>query len=188
MARQKSADKRQAILSAAITQIAKEGLGAATASIAKEAAVANGSFFTYFETKQELFNQLYRELKLELIAVVREEWPDASELRTRFRHNWMRWTKWGADFPEKRRALAQLSVSDLVTDETRASGIWEAEFTLDVIREISRKGALKGQPPAFVFSIVETLAGATMDFMIRDPKHAASLQASGFEAAWKAIS
>ena len=188
MARQKSTDKRQAILSAATTLIAKEGLGAATASIAREAAVSNGSLFTYFETKQYLFNQLYTELKLELIEALREEWPDTSSIRTRFRHIWVRWTGWGADFPEKRRTLAQLSVSDLVTDETRAAGILEAGFTLDVIREMSRKGVLKGQPPAFVFSIVEALAGTTVDYMIRDPKHAAGLQASGFEAACKAIS
>src|ERR1700730_13401752 len=188
MARQKSEDKRQAILSAAVTQIAREGLGASTASIAKEAAVANGTFFTYFETKQELLNQLDVELRLELIAVVREGWPDASSPRARFKHCWMRWTKWGADFPDKRKALAQLGVSDLVTAETRALGLREAEFTLDAIREIARKGALKGQPSAFLFSIVEALAGTTMDFMIRDPRHAEGIQTSGFEAACKAIS
>ena len=33
----------------------KVGLGAPTATIAKEAGVSNGSLFTYFETKADLF-------------------------------------------------------------------------------------------------------------------------------------
>ena len=49
MPRAKSDDKRSAILSAAIRLIATEGLGVATATIAKEARISNGSLFTYFE-------------------------------------------------------------------------------------------------------------------------------------------
>jgi hypothetical protein len=56
MARSKSDDRRSAIMSAAIRVIASQGLGAATATIAKEAGVSNGSLFTYFETKADLLN------------------------------------------------------------------------------------------------------------------------------------
>ena len=59
MARPRSDEKRSAIMSAAIHVIASQGLGAATATIAKEAGVSNGSLFTYFQTKADLFNQLY---------------------------------------------------------------------------------------------------------------------------------
>ncbi|WP_175425821.1 TetR/AcrR family transcriptional regulator [Trinickia violacea] len=40
------------------------------AAIAKEAGVPNGSLFTYFPTKVELFNALYIEIKEELISTV----------------------------------------------------------------------------------------------------------------------
>ncbi|HEY1100163.1 MAG TPA: TetR family transcriptional regulator, partial [Myxococcota bacterium] len=63
MARPKSDDKRSAILAAAVRVLVKDGLGAATAAIAAEAGVANGSLFTYFPTKSALYNELYRELK-----------------------------------------------------------------------------------------------------------------------------
>ena len=56
MARPRSDEKRGAIMAAATRVIAAEGLGAATAAIAQEAGVSNGSLFTYFETKTELFN------------------------------------------------------------------------------------------------------------------------------------
>ncbi len=58
MARPRSKDRRNAILSAATSVIACQGLGAATATIAKEAAVSNGSLFLYFDTKATLFNEL----------------------------------------------------------------------------------------------------------------------------------
>src|SRR5580704_18142861 len=63
MSRPKSDEKRSAILEAATRIIVTQGLSAPTAGIAKEAGVANGSLFTYFETKTDLFNQLYLELK-----------------------------------------------------------------------------------------------------------------------------
>src|SRR5258708_5790685 len=64
MAKPKSEDKRNAILSAAIQVFAERGLGAPTAAITSAAGIAEGSLFTYFTTKEELINALYRELKL----------------------------------------------------------------------------------------------------------------------------
>ena len=66
MARPRSDEKRGAIMAAATRVIAAEGLGAATAAIAQEAGVSNGSLFTYFETKADLLNHLYLELKAEM--------------------------------------------------------------------------------------------------------------------------
>ena len=68
MPRPRSDDKRAAIMSAATRVIAAQGLGAATATIAREAGVSNGSLFTYFDTKADLLNQLYLELKTDMAA------------------------------------------------------------------------------------------------------------------------
>jgi len=62
MPRPKTGDKRAAILRAATKTIAEYGIGASTASIAKAAAVAEGSLFRYFPDKDKLLNELYREL------------------------------------------------------------------------------------------------------------------------------
>ena len=66
MARPRSDERRNAILAAATRVIASHGLGTATAAIAKEAGVSNGSLFVYFDTKVTLFNQLYVTLKTEM--------------------------------------------------------------------------------------------------------------------------
>jgi AcrR family transcriptional regulator len=64
--------------------IVTQGLSAPTMGIAKEAGIANGSLFTYFETKSELFNQLYLELKLEMASVATRNFPAEAELREQF--------------------------------------------------------------------------------------------------------
>jgi AcrR family transcriptional regulator len=68
MSRPKISDKRIAILNAATRTIFVRGLGASTAGIAKEAGVATGSLFNYFDTKTDLLNELYLELKREIVS------------------------------------------------------------------------------------------------------------------------
>ena len=70
MPRPRSDEKRSAILEAATRIIVTQGLSAPTMGIAKEAGVANGSLFTYFETKPDLFNHPYLELKAEMVRLL----------------------------------------------------------------------------------------------------------------------
>src|ERR1700728_4861235 len=114
MPRPKSDEKRSAILEAATRVIVMQGLRAPTMGIAKEAGVANGSLFTYFETKTDLFTQLYLELKMEMASGAMNLPVDA-EVRDQFFYLWKKWMNWAISNPEKRRALAQLSVSDEIT-------------------------------------------------------------------------
>jgi AcrR family transcriptional regulator len=54
MARIKSPEKRNAILQAAVREIAELGLSASTAKIARRAGLATGTLFTYFANKEKL--------------------------------------------------------------------------------------------------------------------------------------
>jgi AcrR family transcriptional regulator len=157
-------------MSAATRIIACEGLGATTAAIANEAGVSNGSLFTYFETKTELFNQLYLELKTEIAAASFEGLPEQDDLRKRSFLVWSNWMGWATAYPEKRRALAQLAVSDEITATTREAN-----------------GAMRNVPMDFVGSIMNSIAEATMDFMIHDKANAAKHCKVGFDAFWRAI-
>jgi AcrR family transcriptional regulator len=94
MARPRSDEKRGAIMAAATRVIAAQGLGAATAAIAQEAGVSNGSLFTYFETKADLLNHLYLELKTEMAAAALEGLPPGeSGVRTQMQHAWSGWLR-----------------------------------------------------------------------------------------------
>ena len=105
-------------MSAAARVIAAQGLGAATATIAKEAGVSNGSLFTYFDTKADLLNQLYLELKTDMGAAALGGLPADGDVREQLLSMCSGWLRWATAYPERRRTLAQLDVSDEITAAT----------------------------------------------------------------------
>src|SRR5258705_12382089 len=123
MARPKSEDKRNAILDAAARLFAERGLTAApTSEISKQAGVAEGTLFTYFETKDDLINALYREIKLELADAMMSDFPRKKNVRSKLQHVWDRYVNWGIAHPKQRKALAQLQGSEALTKESRKAG------------------------------------------------------------------
>src|ERR1700723_317316 len=165
MSRPKSDEKRSAILEAATWIIVTQGLRAPTAGIAKEAGVANGSLFTYFETKTDLFNQLYLELKIEMASAATKNLPSRAEPREQLWNLWQHWMGWAVSYPEKRRALAQLGVSDDITPETRAAGHKTMAGVARSLEQIRASGPRRGVPMGFVVAIINSVAEATIYFM-----------------------
>lgn len=187
MARQKSDDKRNAIVAAAVRVIVRQGLGGPTATIARQAGVANGSLFTYFETKADLHNQLYLELKEEMANAALDGLPAKAALRTRFLHVWSNWIRWAAQNPDKRRALALLGVSDDITTATREAGHKAMAGLAALMAEGRAKGAMRDAPLPLVAAMMNSLAEATMDFVIGDPGHADQHCKVGFDALWRML-
>jgi AcrR family transcriptional regulator len=187
MARPKSEDKRNAIMAAAARVIVTHGLSAPTAMIAQEAGISNGSLFTYFETKGDLFNQLYLELKARMAATALEGFPAEAELREQLFRVWSNWMSWSVANPDKRRALTQLHVSDEITAATRAAASKTMAGVAKLLERSRANGPLRNVPMGFVVSILNSLADATMDFMIHDPTNAKKHCKVGFEALWRVI-
>src|ERR1700732_5584103 len=122
MARAKSEDKRNAILSAATEVFAERGLGAATSAISSTAGVAEGTLFTHFKTKDDLVNELYRCIKLELADAMMSGFPRKKSVRHRLQHIWDCFVKWGVANPVQRKVLAQLEVSGRLSLESKRAG------------------------------------------------------------------
>jgi AcrR family transcriptional regulator len=187
MARPKDEDKRNAIMAAATRVIVARGLSAPTAMIAQEAGVANGSLFTYFETKTDLFNQLYLELKAGIASAALEGLPAGAGLRDQLSHIWSNWMVWAVSNHDKRRALAQLAVSDEITPATRAAGHEAMTAIGTLLARVRVGGPLHDAPMGFVVAIMNSLAETTMDFMIREPADADKHCKVGFDALWRAL-
>ena len=174
-------------MDAAVHMINKQGLSAPTAAIAKEAGVANGSLFTYFETKTDLFNQLYLELKTEMASAASEGLPVDANVREQFFQAWTNWMRWAVRNPEKRRALAQLAVSDEITAATHALGHQTMLRIAALMEQVRVRGSMREVPFPFVASIMNSLAEATMDFMVRDQTKADLHSKAGFDALWRML-
>jgi AcrR family transcriptional regulator len=187
MARPRNADRRNAILSAAVRAIASQGLGAPTAAIAKEAGVSNGSLFVYFDTKAVLLNELYVALKTEMVATAVADLPTGSEPREQVLHVWTQWLRWATTSPEKPRALAQLQVSDDITAASHQA-VNSAFSGIAGLLERSRAGGpMQDAPLSFVLMLTNAIADTTIDTMIREPAVAETLSRVAFDAIWRVI-
>jgi AcrR family transcriptional regulator len=189
VARPKSEDKRNAILAAATRLFAERGLTAApTSEISKEAGVAEGTLFTYFKTKDDLINALYREIKLELADAMMSDFPRKKNVRTRLRHVWDRYVNWGIAHPKQRKVLAQLQVSEVLTKESRDVGSAPfAEFQI-MIRDAIEQHVLRADLPIELISkMLAASAEATIDLIALKPSMANKYRNGGFEMYWSGI-
>ena len=182
MARPLSDDKRNAILDSAMRLIAEKGVGASTADIAKQAGLPTGSLFTYFPTKAALYNALYLSLKVRIADVILADLPDTDDIERKLYHLWSTWTRWGTANPLARKALAQLTLCDLVTAESRDAGMQAAPPVIEIVSQASARGLMGKVPPHYVGALVDSMAGTTMDFMLADPDRADDISRSGFLA------
>jgi len=187
MARPRSEDKRNALIAAATRVIVTHGLSAPTALIAHEAGVSNGSLFTYFETKADLLNHLYVELKTGQASAALEGLPVGAELREQVFHIWSHWMDWAVSNPEKRRTLAQLDVSGEITPESRAAAHQTMAGIAALLERSRANGSMRNAPMTFVAAIMNALAEATMDAISRDPANAEKHCTVGFDALWRVI-
>src|SRR5580704_1451922 len=187
LAKPKSQDKRNAILSAATQVFAERGLGAPTAAITNAAGIAEGSLFTYFKTKDELINALYRELKLELADATMSSFPRKQSVRHRLEHVWNAYVQWGVANPEQQRVLKQIQVWGGLTEESKQGGFAPfAEIQRTAEDAVTQK-IYKDIPQAFIAAALSALAEMTMEFMAREPERAETDRAVGFEMFWAGI-
>ena len=71
MARVKDPSKIDRLFDAALRHVLETGYaGLKMAEVAKEAGVATGTIYTYFDGKADLINQLYRYLKQQKMAAI----------------------------------------------------------------------------------------------------------------------
>jgi AcrR family transcriptional regulator len=189
VARPKSEDKRNAILDAATRLFAERGLAAApTSEISKLAGVAEGTLFTYFGTKDELINSLYRELKLELADAMMSDFPRKKNVRTRLRHVWDRYVRWGIANPRQYKVLAQLLMSEVLTKESRDAGSAPFVEFQTMIREGMEGRILRNDVPVeLIAKSFAALVEATIELTVSNPSKANKYRDSGFGLLWAGI-
>lgn len=115
------ADKRAALLDAAVELFARDGLqNVSTSAIAKKAGVASGTLFTYFDTKQELINELYLEVVDQYIGAVKAAVDPAASPAERLRAYWFAMARWHLDHRAAANVMLQFEASSALTPETEA--------------------------------------------------------------------
>jgi AcrR family transcriptional regulator len=183
VARPKSEDKRIAILDAATHVFAERGLAAApTSEISKRAGVAEGTLFTYFKSKDDLINSLYREIKLELADAMMSDFPRKKNVHTKLQHVWNQYVKWGIANPERRKVLAQLYVSEVLTKESKEAGSAPFVEMHNMIRDAIEARVFRNDLPVeLILKSLGALVEATIDLMASHRSEAKRYRDGGFQ-------
>jgi len=113
--------------------------------------------------------------------------PAEAKLREQLFHVWSNWVHWAAANPDKRRALAQLTVSEEITKASKEAGHKTMAELGQLLEKSRANGAMRDAPMGFVLAIMNSVADATMDFMVQDPPNADKHCKVGFDALWRAI-
>jgi AcrR family transcriptional regulator len=117
---QRPADKRLAILDAAVRLIARSGLhNTPMSALAREAGVAAGTLYLYFPSKEAMINALYLDVLEERGRAIATDARAATSTREEFWDFWHRLARWHLDFPDHANLLNQCQASSILSAETR---------------------------------------------------------------------
>jgi hypothetical protein len=94
---------------------------------------------------------------------------------------------WALSNPQKRRALAQLGVSDEITSESRSAGHKTMARVAELLERGRANGPMRKAPMGLVVALMNSLAEATMDFMTQDPTNAKTHSKVGFDVLWRML-
>jgi len=186
MSRPKSPRKRLAILEAALEVFAERGYAhAPTSAISKAAGVAEGTLFTYFDSKDELINQLYLRIRKEFDAEL-AEYPFHGEPKVQVRFIWDRLLNRAKRQPQRLRVIKQLRASGRLYKEAEAPTVALIELLRST--ETAAEGEqLQAAAPELLVLLFRAHAEATIDYIAAHPGEEAAAREAGFYVFWRGL-
>jgi AcrR family transcriptional regulator len=187
---EKHSDKRQAILDASLKLFCASCFqDTSTASISNAAGVGTGTLFLYFESKEELVNELYLECKGEFAHFIEDGVWNNHTFKAQLKHIWERGTEWCLKYPEKVQFMTQFSSSPYITKQTRERSV----NYLGLMDQVLRKAAANKEINTTSFELLSCTLGAYFHharLYLLDNAHNKNLkkwQEEVFEWIWKGI-
>lgn len=186
MSRPKSDSRRKAILDAARHVCAERGVSnTPTSAISRAAGVAEGTLFTYFKTKDELFNELYLELRRDFDRNV-ADFPHQSDVRTRLRFVWDAFLNLGISQPARLQVQKQIRASGSLMKENEQAGPLVLR-TLEATREAAQTGPFRDAPLELMVLLLRALGEATIEYIVAHPEQEGQCRELGFELIWRGL-
>ena len=116
----KVADKKEAILAAALDLFAERGFhGTAVPLVAERAKVGAGTIYRYFASKEELVNALFKLHKASLGQALMRGFPFEAPAREQFHFFWKRAATFAKNHPQALRFLELHHHQDYLDEESR---------------------------------------------------------------------
>lgn len=161
-------DKRDEIFRAALELIAENGFhGAPMAMIAERANVAAGTIYRYFENKDVLITELYRELEWKIKGLILEGYSTEKPIRERFLHLNSGLLRYFITFPLHFRYVEQFHNSPYGVVCRRDKILGESD-NRDVFKELFEDGLVQQVMKDLPILILFSLAFGPLLAVVRD--------------------
>jgi hypothetical protein len=116
------------------------------------------------------------------------DFPRKKNIRTKLRHVWDRYVNWGIANPRQRKVLAQLTVSEVLTKESRDAGSAPfVEFQAMIRDAIEQRVFRNDVPVELISKSLAALVEATIDLTESNRARAKQYRDSGFQMFWAGI-
>jgi len=154
----KRADRRESILDAALHCFVERGFhGTAIPRIARQAGIAAGTIYHYFDSKEALVNALYRKWKGEVAQRVFMAFPQTAPFREQFSTIWNEMLAFAIDHPAEFAFIELHNHASYLDAESLAVDGRLKEFARMVIVQAQAQGELK---PLDATVLMELVFGA----------------------------
>ena len=164
----KSNDKRKEVMQAALELIAERGFhGAPMAMIADKAGVGAGTIYRYFESKDVLISELYRELEEKLVAILQDGYSTSKPIRERFLHIGVAVLRYFIANPLYFRYMEQYMYSPFGIALKRDRLLGQAE-EVDIFKNLFEEGKSQKVLKDFPYFIHFAMTFGPMIVLIRD--------------------
>lgn len=146
--------KRDALLAGALRSIARTGLhNTPMSAIAREAGVAVGTAYLYFDGKAALINALYLEVEEERTRSAELALDADTPAREQVWDAWSRFARWHLEHRDAANFILQCEASGILSEEARARQLEIRAGALDGFTEAVRRAVLLDLPAEVFYAL-----------------------------------
>lgn len=150
---QKSIEKRTALLKATLNLVNNGGIqGASMSKVAKLANVSPATIYLYFESKQDMVNQLYLDVKASFAEAAFKEYDPEKSVKERFEKIWFNMADFKLNQKEEASFLSQCDNTPMIDEETRQEGLKFITPLFDLWTKAKEDRIIKDSSPYLLYA------------------------------------
>ena len=190
MARSRSSEKKENLLSSALKLFVKNGvMNTSTAEIAKEAGTATGTLFLYFPTKQDLLDQLVLKIGKEQSEHIDQLLKPSLSARETFFTIWYGTVTWFLENMEAYQYIQQVRDSGMMSESAVQESNQFFGYYYNAIQKGFQEGSIKDYPLGLIGDFLYQDIVAVINHISRQPDLSQGEETirQGFEIFWDGI-
>ncbi|MBK6266684.1 TetR/AcrR family transcriptional regulator [Marivirga sp. S37H4] len=182
-------DKKSLILNTTLVCISEFGFhGTPISMIAEKAGIGAGTIYRYFENKEALINELFLEIKRDVMAQMLKDYDSSLDFKSRFKHLWMNLISYFMKHPQEFQFIEQHRYASYMSMLTREESFMIMSPVMMFFIEAKREKAIKDLP---LYTIISLAYGPITSLAKLQIDHQQNLSAERIDqaanACWDAV-